>query len=114
MCKECFSKIPSDLLSGNIKPSKREFLSLMMSVFDPLDFLNPIVVLARLIFEDICREGNHWNERICAQEFILSKTWLDVFPKIVCTKGVINHLKTSVVRSFLAIHFYKNLLNTLE
>lgn len=80
------SKIPSNLSSGKTKPTKREFLSLMMSVFDPLGFLNPFSIQARFIFQNICKSGIKWDDTIGESEFVIFKAWIALLPSVAGLK----------------------------
>ena len=57
----------ADKLGLEIKPespkcTKRAVLSLMSSVYDPLGFVGPCVLLAKKIFQDECRLEKGWDE----------------------------------------------------
>ena len=54
-------KIPDRILRGAVNPSKREFLRIAMSVFDPLGFLSPFTVRARIIMQEIWLSGVVWD-----------------------------------------------------
>ena len=77
-----FSKIPMELINGNKKPTKREFLALIMSIFDPLGFLIPVTIQARLIMQSIWSSGVKWDEVINQTEFILWTKWLQEIERI--------------------------------
>lgn len=69
-----FKKFNEELVSGQKIPSKREFLTFMMSIFDPLGFLNPFIVKLRIIFQEVWREGTKWDDQISEATF---KLWHD-------------------------------------
>ncbi|GBP55079.1 hypothetical protein EVAR_46376_1 [Eumeta japonica] len=39
-----FKKLPRDIVNGKNRPTKRQFLSLIMSIFDPLGLLCPVTI----------------------------------------------------------------------
>ena len=63
MSKEDFftyiSKLPE---SRNF--SKRTFLSLMAAVFDPLGFLSPFIIKAKIIMQELWLEGLNWDDKL--------------------------------------------------
>jgi len=50
------------VLSGDRVPTKREYLSLVMSTFDPLGFLCCLMVTAKLLLREIWRQKIQWDE----------------------------------------------------
>lgn len=46
-----------DVLIGKRRPTKREVLQILMSVFDPLGFLAAFLVYIKMLLKDICRLG---------------------------------------------------------
>ncbi|XP_062713931.1 uncharacterized protein LOC134290753 [Aedes albopictus] len=54
------------LLDGSTVPTKRQLLSLVMSVFDPLGMVAPFVVHGKSIVQDVWRSGINWDERLPA------------------------------------------------
>ena len=49
------------LKSVDCHPTKRNLLSLMASVFDPLGFLLPFLLLPKLLFQQICKSKVGWR-----------------------------------------------------
>ena len=70
--KTKFHKVKDAVLKGLQMPTKREVLSLMMSLFDPVGFLAHFVIKGRIIFQDIWKVGIGWDEKI-PHEF--EKSW---------------------------------------
>ncbi|XP_055633238.1 uncharacterized protein LOC129773624 [Toxorhynchites rutilus septentrionalis] len=54
------------LLEESIVPTKRQLLSLVMSVFDPLGMVAPFVVHGKTIVQDVWRSGIGWDEPLPA------------------------------------------------
>lgn len=61
-----FSRVRHEVLSGERCPTKRELLSVTMSVFDPYGFLANFMLTPKSILQDLWRLGVGWDERIPA------------------------------------------------
>jgi transposase InsO family protein len=59
-----FVRTTGDLLSGDRMPTKRELLSLTMSIFDPLGFIAVLTIKARRILQTTWRSKIDWNDEI--------------------------------------------------
>ncbi|XP_041674335.1 uncharacterized protein LOC121530048 [Drosophila eugracilis] len=57
-----YHRVPKSVLSGERVPTKRELLSLLMSTFDPLGFLCCLMITAKLLLREICRQKIQWDE----------------------------------------------------
>ena len=53
-----FSIKPS---TKNLRPTRREILSMVCSIYDPLGFLSPVILEGRLILQEICRDQLDWD-----------------------------------------------------
>ena len=56
-----------DLLEG-VKdvPTKREVLSFIAAIYDPLGLINPVVVKLKILFQDICQSKINWDSAIAS------------------------------------------------
>ena len=45
-------------------PTKRNILSVIASVFDPVGYLQPIVIKLKILFQKICRSKLEWDDDI--------------------------------------------------
>ena len=70
------SKINKELYSGDKCPTKREFLSVIMSVSDPLEFLAPFMIQSSILLQRICSSGIEWDEPLLGDDFTMWKQWL--------------------------------------
>ncbi|XP_043069090.1 uncharacterized protein [Drosophila bipectinata] len=52
-----YHRVPRNVMTGERVPTKREFLSLVMSTFDPIGFLSCYMVTAKLLLREIWRRG---------------------------------------------------------
>ncbi|KAL7296531.1 hypothetical protein TKK_0009965 [Trichogramma kaykai] len=49
--------VSETILSGKEKPTKRQFLSVIMSVYDPLGLLTPVTLSSRIVMQAVWRSG---------------------------------------------------------
>ncbi len=52
--------------------TNREILSLLSKIYDPLGAAGPVTIVARKIFQDICKDGTNWDSAISESE---QKKW---------------------------------------
>lgn len=57
-------KIHADVLSSKRPPTKREVLSVVMSVFDPFGLLADFMLFSKLLIQDIWKTGLGWDEPV--------------------------------------------------
>ncbi|XP_074032901.1 uncharacterized protein [Leptinotarsa decemlineata] len=62
--KTKFHKIDKNLLEGNRRPTKREVLKIVMSVFDPLGFLANFLIQGKIILQKTWRSQIGWDDEI--------------------------------------------------
>ena len=61
--------ISNNILHGLERPTKREFLGIIMSIFEPLGFLAPYTIQSRIIMQEIWITGIKWDEKLKDDEF---------------------------------------------
>ncbi|XP_041974007.1 uncharacterized protein LOC121729533 [Aricia agestis] len=61
------AKIPRTIMSEERAPTKREALSVVMSLFDPLGLLSPLTMPAKKFMQETWRYGTGWDEPIPEQ-----------------------------------------------
>ncbi|XP_074030342.1 uncharacterized protein [Leptinotarsa decemlineata] len=69
-------KIPDEICHGEKVPTKREVLRTVMSVFDPLGFLAPLMINARILIQNIWRSHIDWDQAITEELFYTWLKWL--------------------------------------
>ena len=74
-----FSKM---LKVGGNFPTKRGILSTLASLFDPLGILSPVVVMAKVLFQDLCIEKVGWDEPLPADKLPVWENWLQNLQEI--------------------------------
>ncbi|XP_065091051.1 uncharacterized protein LOC135712014 [Ochlerotatus camptorhynchus] len=62
--KEDYFLFRTALVSWDVKVTKRIVLSEIGQLFDPLGFLGPIIVSAKLVMQDIWRLGLEWDDEL--------------------------------------------------
>ena len=63
-------------------PTRRGMLSIISSVYDPLGFISPFVLRAKIILQQLCRQKLSWDEEIPEAEHISWKKWLAELPTL--------------------------------
>ena len=63
----------SDIFTFKMTPNdtpftRRGILSVTSSIYDPLGMVSPIILPAKRLLQDLCKQGLGWNEEIRAQE----------------------------------------------
>ena len=70
-------------ISQKDKPhTRRGILSMVSSIFDPLGFVAPFVLLAKIILQRLCKEGLGWDEIIPKEDLFDWQKWLAELPKL--------------------------------
>uniref|UniRef100_A0A182PWW0 Integrase zinc-binding domain-containing protein n=1 Tax=Anopheles epiroticus TaxID=199890 RepID=A0A182PWW0_9DIPT len=67
---------------GRKRPTKRIALRVIMSLFDPLGLLAPILIHGRMLMQDLWRAKLNWDEEMAEAEFVKWQRWLDLIPLI--------------------------------
>ncbi|XP_047990706.1 uncharacterized protein LOC125229808 [Leguminivora glycinivorella] len=57
-------RAPPEVIKGQRPPTKREALSIIMSIFDPLGLISPVTTPAKRIMQDTWRYTTAWDEEI--------------------------------------------------
>ena len=58
------------------RPTKRQLLSVIMSIFDPLGFLAPYTTHSRILMQLLWSKEVKWDDKIPDEEFEIWKIWL--------------------------------------
>ena len=57
-------------------------LSVIYSLFDPIGFIAPYIMKAKLLLQDLCRKQRAWDDEIEEQEKQQWNRWLTDLPKL--------------------------------
>ena len=60
--------------------TRRGVLSSLSSLFDPLGFLSPIILLPKLLLQSLCKQGLGWDDQIPQPEADQWTSWLHNLP----------------------------------
>ncbi|XP_044182749.1 uncharacterized protein LOC114952001 [Acropora millepora] len=63
-------------------PTRRGILSIVSSVYDPLGFVAPFVLQAKILLQDLCRKNFGWDDQIPEKELMRWTSWLEELPKL--------------------------------
>ena len=75
--KFCFKVVAKE------KPlTRRGVLSVASSLYDPLGFVAPFILSAKLILQELCKKKLRWDERIDGEELMHWKDWLVDLPRL--------------------------------
>lgn len=75
-------KIQPNVTQGRVKPTKSEFFSIVMFVYDPLGIIVPFTVQAKMLMQKIWLSGVGWDAVILDEEFTAWQAWLRNFVKM--------------------------------
>ncbi|XP_071481344.1 uncharacterized protein [Diadema antillarum] len=69
------------------KPAtRRGILSITSSLYDPLGFVAPFVLTAKVLIQRLCRRGLSWDEPISEEEQRKWRNWMQDLPKLTGLK----------------------------
>ncbi|XP_044316206.1 uncharacterized protein LOC123037801 [Drosophila rhopaloa] len=89
-----YHRVPSSVLSGDRVPTKREYLSLLMSTFDPLGFLCCLMITAKLLLREIWRQKIQWDEPLpeeIGKAFAAWRREMDAVGQFRCPRQYFGH-----------------------
>ena len=64
------------------KPTRRNILSIASTVFEPLGFVSPFIMPAKLVLQNLCRAGNGWDDEVSGPDLSKWQKWLRDLPKL--------------------------------
>ncbi|XP_068240008.1 uncharacterized protein [Palaemon carinicauda] len=62
--------------------NRRGVLSVVASIYDPLGYLSPVTLIAKILLQEMCRRKLWWDEEMSADELVRWKTWLAQLPQL--------------------------------
>ena len=63
-------------IKGN-PPTRRGILSFVSSVYDPLGFVSPFVLIAKMLMQELCRKKLGWDDPIPSEYLVRWKNWVE-------------------------------------
>lgn len=77
-----FKRIPADIINGLKRPTKREMLRLLMSIFDVYGFLLPFTIKAKILLQQMWKINLSWDEEIPENINVKWINWLKLLKEI--------------------------------
>ncbi|XP_071109438.1 uncharacterized protein [Haliotis cracherodii] len=62
--------------------TRRNILSVVSSVYDPLGIVSPFILKAKILLQDICRERLDWDDEVCGENLKTWKQWIADLPQL--------------------------------
>ena len=89
----------------NKKPfTRRGLLSMTASVYDPLGFVAPVILEAKLLLQDLCKQKANWDSVISEKERVRWSRWLEKLPYL--SELRISRCFTQVAAASYEIHCF--------
>ena len=63
-------------------PTRRGIISVISSIYDPLGFVAPLILPAKIILRDLCRKRLDWDDRFSPEDLTRLEDWLQELPKL--------------------------------
>lgn len=76
------NRVPEEVRTRKRAPTKREALSAVMSIYDPLGLLSHYTIRSKIILQSLWRLQTAWDEQIPEEENELFASWLAQLPEI--------------------------------
>ncbi|XP_047992723.1 uncharacterized protein LOC125231325 [Leguminivora glycinivorella] len=99
------TKLPTEIIDHTRKPTKREALKVVMSVFDPLGLLTPIVIQGKILLQQIWRSGIGWDQDVQDDDHLIWKRWIGRLIN-VCTCKVPRHYVPEPTSCAIELHIF--------
>lgn len=100
------ARIPGELMNGVRKPTKREFLRIIMSIFDPLGLISPFIIKSKIIMQEVWLSKVNWDEPLRDEEHARWISWLQSLRDIEeiriprCITPKVNYLGSAQLHAF--------------
>jgi len=70
-------KVPREILEKARRPTKRDILNVVMSVYDPLGFLGHLVFKGKILQQDVWKSGIGWYDELLTGLNDRWESWLE-------------------------------------
>ncbi|XP_046567703.1 uncharacterized protein LOC124276091 [Haliotis rubra] len=77
--KDCFK---FDIQVKAKSPTRRGILSIVSSVYDPLGYASPYVLVAKILLQQLCKENLGWDQEISYRDQKTWQQWIDGLSKL--------------------------------
>src|SRR5277367_3568422 len=75
-------RVKQELSTRKTRPTKREVLKILMSIYDPLGLITPFTTRGKIILQDIWRQGIGWDDELTESTFQKWKDWIQCINEI--------------------------------
>ena len=65
-----------------VADTRRGILSLVSGVYDPLGFASPLVLPAKMILQELCKQDFGWDDQIPDEKLTVWRGWVNSLPKL--------------------------------
>lgn len=101
-----FHKINKDILENKRRPTKREILKVVMSVFDPLGFLTNILIQGKILLQDIWRSKLGWDDEVTDRLNEKWQFWLNDLKYILEFKIPRQYFSLNRISAEIQLHLF--------
>ncbi|XP_055644239.1 uncharacterized protein LOC129780226 [Toxorhynchites rutilus septentrionalis] len=70
------------LIRTDTRPTKRQVLRCVMTLFDPLGLLSPFIIHGKVLIQDLWREGTDWDEKVSDAVYVKWQRWIKMIEYI--------------------------------
>ncbi|XP_045487974.1 uncharacterized protein LOC123689933 [Pieris rapae] len=113
-----FRRIPDEIARGMQTPTKREVTGAVMSTFDPLGLLSPILIQGKKLIQKIWRSGVGWDDQITEDDTEAWKSYLEHVGKLkdirlprcmspFCTEGELHTFTDASETAYAAAVYWR-------
>ncbi|XP_055585136.1 uncharacterized protein LOC129737987 [Uranotaenia lowii] len=67
------------LVDGSIRPTKRQILRIIMTIYDPLGLLAAFIIQGKIIIQKLWKTGCNWDDEVNDEIFSNWKRWTNLF-----------------------------------
>ena len=64
--------------------TRRGILLVISSVYDPLGFIAPFILPAKILLQQLCKKKLDWDNKISDEDLVRWNAWLEVLLKLEC------------------------------
>ncbi|HBK83091.1 MAG TPA: hypothetical protein DDZ41_05760, partial [Flavobacterium sp.] len=74
-----FEKIDQQIFLEERRPTKRDILKVVMSIFDPLGLISNFIIIGKILMQNIWENGLAWDDAISDSQYVIWKNWCQNF-----------------------------------
>ena len=83
------------------EPTQRGILRTIAAIYDPLGVASPVSIIAKVIYHDVCMQGNGWDEEISEELLKRWQKWLKMikgYPQITFSRCIMAYPKEEILQ----------------